>query len=121
MGRERIGAGTIPAKAATDVAEKPVPIPLSPVDLLAGIAPGLELTADDLPAGIAGAVETTPATVTVEEVGKLLRCGEGTVRRLIRTAVLRPIQEGEQVRFLRSDVLACRAGVLPPTPDKPGE
>ena len=121
MGRERIGADTTPGEAANDAADKPVPIPLAPADLLAGIAPGLELTADDLPAGIAGAVEDTPAMVTVEEVGKLLRCGEGTVRRLIRTAVLRPIQDGDQVRFRRSDVLACRAGVLPPTPDKPGE
>ena len=30
------------------------PIPLDPVSLLAGLAPGLELTADDLPPGIAG-------------------------------------------------------------------
>jgi hypothetical protein len=119
MRRERTGTESTPG--ATPAAEKAAPIPLSPVDLLAGIAPGLELTADDLPAGVAGATETVPATVTVEEVGKMLRCGEATVRRLIRTAVLRPVESDGQVRFLRRDVLSCRAGVLPPSPDKPGE
>jgi hypothetical protein len=117
----RARTGTESTSGAAPANEKAPPIPLSPVDLLAGIAPGLELTADDLPAGVAGATTTEPATVTVEEVGKMLRCGEATVRRLIRTAVLRPVEADGQVRFLRRDVLACRAGVLPPTPGKPGE
>jgi len=70
------------------------PIPLDPIGLLAGIAPGLEL---DGTASPDGSVE--PAPISVEEVGRLLRCNEATVRRLIRTAVLRPVGVGE--RFVR--------------------
>jgi len=66
------------------------PIALAPVDLLAGLAPGLTLTADDLPAGVADAEEPTLTEVTVNDVGRQLRCDEPTVRRLIRTRMLRP-------------------------------
>jgi hypothetical protein len=87
------------------------PIPLGAVDLLAGLAPGVELGADPLPPGIADATARTPATVTVDDVGRLLRSDESTVRRLIRTRVLRP----------RTDTMRT---VVPPArrpPDKPGE
>jgi hypothetical protein len=42
------------AKRATDRKQAP-PIPLEPVNLIAGLAPGVELVVDDLPAGVAGA------------------------------------------------------------------
>jgi hypothetical protein len=94
------------------------PIPLDPVELLAGLAPGVELHADDVPAGIdPEQATTTPAATTVAEIGKLVRAGEATVRRLIRTAVLRPASATPSEE--PADVE--RAGVLPRTPDKPGE
>ena len=102
-------------------AEDRTPLPLEPVNLLAGIAPGIDLDADDLPAGIAAAEETTSATVTVDEVGKMLRCGDATVRRLIQSGVLKPVKEGGKVRVRRSEVLSLRAGVLPPSSERPGE
>ena len=74
-------------------APKPVPLALAPVDLLAGLAPGVELHADDLPPGIdeeSAARTPLPATLTVAEAGRLIRSGEGTIRRLIRTTVLTP-------------------------------
>jgi len=43
MGRGRRGG---------DQREREAPIPLDPVDLLAGLAPGVELQTDDLPPGI---------------------------------------------------------------------
>lgn len=91
-----------------------VPIPLEPIDLLAGLAPDVELEADDLPAGIAGAVTTEPASVTVNEIGRQLRSGDPTVRRLIRTPVLRPVADGAP---------AARPDLHRPArdPDKPGE
>jgi excisionase family DNA binding protein len=46
-------------------------------------------------------------TVSVEEVGQLLRCSEATVRRLIRTTVLRPVGVGEH-HVRRSDVESYR-------------
>ena len=101
--------------------EQRAPLPVRPVNLLAGIAPGVDLGADDLPGGVAGAEATTPATVTVEEVGKMLRCGDATVRRLIQSGVLRPVEQRGKVRIRRTEVLALRAGVLPATSDKPGE
>jgi hypothetical protein len=67
----------------------PPPIPLDPIELLAGLGPGVRLEADDLPAGIASVTERTAAETTVAEVGKLLR-GEPTVRRMIRNVALRP-------------------------------
>ena len=108
-------------KRRSPSSEPRTPLPVRPVNLLAGIAPGVDLGADDLPAGVAGAEATMPATVSVEEVGKMLRCGDTTVRRLIQSGALRPIEQRGEVRLRRRDVLALRAGVLPPTPDKPGE
>ena len=96
------------------------PLPLEPVDLLAGLAPGVELAADDLPPGIdadSGALAPMPASVTVADAGRLIRAGDRTVRRLIRTEVLRP-GDGETSAVV-DDV--DRAGVGPRTPEKPGE
>jgi excisionase family DNA binding protein len=45
--------------------------------------------------------------VSVAEVKRLLRCNEATVRRLIRTTVLRPVGVGEH-RVRRSDVESYR-------------
>ncbi len=99
--------------------EQPVPIPLDAIDLLAGLAPGVELQADDLPPGIdeeSAATTPLPAIASVAEVGRQIRAGDGTVRRLIRTTVLRP-ERGSRRRHHDLD----RAGVPPRTPDKPGE
>jgi excisionase family DNA binding protein len=97
------------------------PIPLDPVNLLAGIAPGVELTADDLPPGIAGNDQAEEAMVTVEEVGRMLRVNENTIRRLIRTAVIRPVLVNGEARIPRSQVEAYRIGLHRSSPDKPGE
>src|SRR5439155_270315 len=54
-------------------APKPAPIALEPVDLLAGLAPGVELHADHLPPGIdeeSSATTPLPATLTVAEAGR---------------------------------------------------
>ena len=97
------------------------PIPLEPVDLLAGLAPGVELEADDAPAGLDREVpDGGPARVTVAEAGKLIRSGEATVRRLIRTPELRPLEPGEEPEDAATGAPE-RAGVLPPTRGKPGE
>jgi hypothetical protein len=97
------------------------PIPLDPVHLLAGIAPGLELTADDLPPGIAGNDQAEEALVTVEELGRMLRVGENTIRRLIRTAVIRPVLVNGEARIPQSQIDACQASLHRSSPDKPGE
>ncbi len=99
-------------------AEQPGPIPLEPIDLLAGLAPGVELYADDLPPGIDEETPATtplPAAASVAQVGRQIRAGDGTVRRLIRTTVLRPAPGAR--RGQDTD----RAGVPPRTPAKPGE
>ena len=90
------------------------PIALRSVDVLAGIGPGVELEADDLPAGVAGNDQPTPAVLTVEELGKLLRSGEPTVHRLIRTRVLTPAGKAP------GSVRAAPSRPRRP-PDKPGE
>src|SRR5262245_4352169 len=89
--------------------EVPPALPVTPVDLLAGIAPGVELYADD--------TDDDPATVSVDEVGKMIRSGDSTVRRLIRKGVIEPMPEGVAAR----DDEPERAGILPRTPEKPGE
>ena len=90
------------------------PIPLDPIDLLAGIGPGVELEADDLPAGVAGAETTEPAIITVDELGRQLRSGDPTIRRLIRTPMVKPIATDAS-----DPPLAPRESVH--DPDKPGE
>ena len=103
-------------KRTRGVAKGPGPIPLEPIDLLAGLAPGLELQADDVPAGI-DPDAPLPASTTVAEAGRLIRSGDGTIRRLIRTPVLRPAERPSTRAGAETD----RAGVLRRTPEKPGE
>lgn len=87
------------------------PIPIETVDLLAGLAPGVQLEVDDLPAGVAGAEKTTPVGISVNEVGRLLRSGDPVIRRLIRTPMIEPGgSEG-----------APMPDPPPHDPDKPGE
>lgn len=96
------------------------PIPLSPIELLAGLGPDVELLADDLPPGIAGASSdggATPAVTSVAEAGKLLRAGDTTLRRLVRTRGVLAGSADPIPRAAERD----RAGVPPRTPDKPGE
>lgn len=96
------------------------PIPLTPIDLLAGLGPDVELLADDLPPGIASESAdggATPAMTTVGETGKMLRAGDATIRRLLRT---RGVLAGSGDPIPRA-VEPDRAGVVPRTPDKPGE
>jgi hypothetical protein len=93
------------------------PIPLSPVDLLAGLAPGLELQADEL-----SAFDDQDAALTgVAEVGKLIRSGDATVRRLVRTAGVAPRAQGGPPPAPDPDLEPERAGVPPRTRERPGE
>ncbi len=121
MARGRVGVDEDEVAAERSEARKSPPIPLEPVNLLAGLAPGVELVVDDLPAGVAGAETTEPVTVSVDEIGRWLRCSEATVRRLIRTAVLRPIVVDGKIRVRRSELDAYRATLGIGTPDKPSE
>ncbi len=122
MARGRVEVDEDEVAGEQSVERKPAPpIPLAPVNLLAGLAPGVELVVSDLPRGVAGAEETEPMTVTVDEIGRLLRCSEATVRRLIRTAVLRPIVVDGQIRVRRRELDAYRITLGIGTPDKPSE
>jgi hypothetical protein len=114
MGRERRSAG--PASAGDETQRRsPTPIPLEPVDLLAGLAPGVELHADEF----LDADDPERVTTTVAEAGRMIRAGEGTVRRLIRTTVLKPAAgvPTDQTPVEDED----RAGVVPRTRERPGE
>ena len=112
-------------RGAAPPAEREPPIPLEAVDLLAGLAPGVELHADDLPPGIASETPPDtpqPARTTVDEAGRLVRSGEETIRRLIRTAALRPVAAGDRATEPGEPYQEIdRAGVLPRSRDKPGE
>jgi hypothetical protein len=115
-----MGRGGSGKKRARRARAPEPPIALDSIDLLAGLAPGVELCADDLPPGIATASESQlpePASMTVAEAGRLIRTGDGTVRRLIRTTVLTPPDRPRPRVAADTD----RAGVPPRTPDKPGE
>jgi len=90
------------------------PLALEPIDLLAGLAPGVELEADPVPPGLAGAEDGEPATADVNDVGRLLRVAEPTVRRLIRTPAIRP---GEAA----PDAEPMNGPFVPHLPDKPSE
>jgi len=109
------------ASERPEVRKSAPPIALDPVNLLAGLAPGLELVVSELPGGVAGAEQTEPMTVTVDEIGRLLRCSEATVRRLIRTAVLRPLVIDGKIRVRRCELDAYRTTLGIGTPDKPSE
>jgi excisionase family DNA binding protein len=52
--------------------------------------------------------------VSVAEVGRLLRCSEATVRRLIRTTVLRPVGVVGAHHVRRSDVDSYRQSLWRP-------
>ena len=97
------------------------PIPLDPVNVLAGIGSGLELTTDPTPAGIAGATAEQEGYVSVEELGRMLRLGEASIRKLIRTAVIRPVIDDGKIRIPLKDIQAYRASVSRGAPGKPGE
>ncbi|MFN8544736.1 MAG: hypothetical protein U0807_11120 [Candidatus Binatia bacterium] len=107
--RKRRGDGHQGAGAAS---ERPPVIPLEPIDLLAGLATGIELETDDLPAGVAGAEETTAVRVSVNEVGRLLRSEDATIRRLIRTPAIRPGESEPRGAAPRGPIR---------DPEKPGE
>ncbi len=92
------------------------PIPLDALSAVTGIAPGVELESTVSPDGSV----PSAGTVSVDEVGRLLRCSEATVRRLIRTAVLRPVGVGEH-HVRRSDVESYRLSLHRRVPGKPGE
>ena len=121
MARGRVEVDEDEIAAERPDVRKTPPIPLEPLNLLAGLAPGVALLVDDLPRGVAGAEEAQPMTVTVDEIGRLLRCSEATVRRLIRTAVLRPIVVDGKIRVRRSELDAYRTTLGIGTPDKPSE
>lgn len=97
------------------------PIPLDAASLLAGIGPGVVLEADPLPAGIAGNAAEQPAVVTIDQLGRMLRCGEATVRRLIRTAAIEPVEVDGRVGVRIGDVQAYLGGLAPRGARKPGE
>ena len=116
MGKGRRGDGRAQAGGATKRRSE-APIPLDPVDLLAGLAPGVELHADGLPE--ADDEDAERSTTTVAEAGRMIRSGEGTIRRLIRTTVLKPTtQSGTNQSPVEDD---DRAGLVPRTRDRPGE
>jgi hypothetical protein len=115
MGKGRRGAGPAPADGEAKRGS-PTPIPLEPVDLLAGLAPGVELHADGLPEE---GDDSERVTATVAEAGRMIRAGEGTVRRLIRTTVLKPATAAHTDQSPVED--EDRAGVVPRTRERPGE
>ena len=57
-------------------------------------------------------------SVSVAEAGRLLRCSEATVRRLIRITVLRPVGVGKH-HVRRSDVESYRQNLLRPRREHP--
>lgn len=116
MGKGRRGEGDAPADGQSKRRPE-APIPLDPVDLLAGLAPGVELHADGLPDGEDDDAER--ATISVAETGRMIRSGEGTVRRLIRTVVLKPNTKPRTDESPVED--EDRAGLVPRTRDRPGE
>ena len=112
MGRGRRGG---------DRREREVPIPLDPVDLLAGIAPGVELHADELPPDADTPLEDDAAVVSVAEVGKMLRSGDDTIRRLIRTPGLSAPPPDAETADEDERPEIERAGVVPRSRTRPGE
>jgi excisionase family DNA binding protein len=92
------------------------PIQLDALNVITGIAPGIELESTLSPDGSV----PSAGPVSVDEVGRLLRCSEATVRRLIRTAVLRPVGVGERY-VRRSDVESYRRSLHRRLPGRPGE
>jgi len=94
------------------------PIPLEPVDLLAGLAPGVDLEADAPPPEVGGGPDPEVALASVAEVGKLVRAGEEIIRRLIRSPAIGPSErDADDGSRLEPE----RAGVVPRTRERPGE
>lgn len=103
------------ARAERRAATKQRPMALDAVDLLAGLAPGLELETDAVPPGIADVEQTEPSVASVNDIGRLLRQLEPTVRRLIRTPGIEPGPDPD------AEEGAMPGPFVPGTPDKPGE
>jgi hypothetical protein len=117
MGMRRMrGARGAAAAALEGEPARRSPIPLDALSVITGIAPGLELESTVSPDGGV----PSAGTVSVDDVGRLLRCSEATVRRLIRTAVLRPVGVGERY-IRRSDLESYRQSLQRRIPGKPGE
>lgn len=104
------------ARAERRAATKQRPMALDAVDLLAGLAPGLELETDAVPAGVADVEQSEPSVASVNDIGRLLRQLEPTVRRLIRTPGIEPAEAAAP-----SDDGPMPGPFAPGTPDKPGE
>jgi len=116
MGLQRTRGARAAAVALDGEPPSRDPIPLGALSVITGIAPGLQLESTVSPDGSV----PSAGTVSVDEVGRLLRCSEATVRRLIRTAVLRPVGVGER-HVRRSDVESYRQSLHRRVPGKPGE
>ncbi len=110
MGETRKTRG---GRSAGRPAHRDVPLPLDAVNLLAGIAPGVELDGDGVLA--ADGVDTGAPSVTVDDVGRMLRTGDATIRRLIRGQT---IGDGTAPR---GRAAGDRAGVEPRSRRRPGE
>lgn len=97
------------------------PFPLDATSLLAGIGPGVTLESGRLPPNEAGASEGSDGVIGLDELGRMLRCGEATIRRLIRTAVLEPVETDGRLAVRRADVERYLAAVARRSGRKPGE
>jgi hypothetical protein len=102
------GAGGAQAGAPADLLDR--------VNLLAGLLPAKSSSAT---AGRRPAPTTQPMTVTVDD--RRFCAAAGVVRRLIRTAVLRPIVIDGQIRVRRAELDSYRTTLGIGTPDKPSE
>lgn len=119
MGR---GRGT-PEDDADEILSPPrrEPFPLDATSLLAGIGPGVTLESGSLPPDRPEAPAADDGVIGLDELGRMLRCGEATIRRLIRTAVLEPVESGGHLTVRRADVERYLAAIARRKGRKPGE